>query len=80
MKEEWRIVREKDYRSGRDEYIVVYRDRYDRKFEYYNEARMYIEYVNDRYYVSVDSYESESERKARLIRENRDNKINQILG
>lgn len=57
MKEEWRIVSDKDYRRS---YII--------------------QYMNDRYYVSVDPYESASERKARLIRENRDNKINQVLG
>ena len=80
MKEEWRIIRDKDYRSGIDEYIVYNNDRFDRKFESYNQARMYIEYVNDRYYVSVDPYESREERLAREKAIKRNNKIDQILG
>lgn len=80
MKEEWRIIRDKDYRSGRNEYIVYNNDRLDRKFESYNQARMYIEYVNDRYYVSVDPYESREERLAREKAIKRNNKIDQILG
>ena len=79
MKEEWRIIRDKDYRSGIDEYIVYNNDRFDRKFESYNQARMYIEYVNDRYYVSVDPYESREERLAREKAIKRNNKIDQIL-
>lgn len=80
MKEEWRIVRDKDYRSGITEYIIYNNGRPERKFESYNQARMYIEYVNDRYYVSVDPYESREERLAREKAIKRNNKIDQILG
>jgi len=79
MKEEWRIIRDKDYRSGIDRYIVYSNGRPERKFESYNEARMYIEYVNDRYYASVDPYESREERLAREKAIKRNNKIDQIL-
>lgn len=80
MKEEWRVIRNKDYRSGRDEYVVYYNDVYDRKYESYTEARTYIEYMNDRYYVSMDPYESREERLAREKAIKRNNKIDQILG
>jgi hypothetical protein len=80
MKEEWRVIRNKDYRSGRDEYVVYYNDVYDRKYESYTEARTYIEWMNDRYYVSMDPYESREKRLAREKAIKRNNKIDQILG
>ena len=80
MKEEWRVIRNKDYRSGRDEYVVYYNDVYERKYESYTEARTYIEWMNDRYYVSMDPYESREKRLAREKAIKRNNKIDQILG
>lgn len=80
MKEEWRIIRDKDYRSGREEYVVYYNGVCDRKYESHSEAWSYIEYMNDRYYVSMDPYESREERLAREKAIKRNNKIDQILG
>lgn len=78
MKEEWKIIRDKDYCSGQ-EYVVDYNDVYVRKYESYNQSRTYIEY-NDRCYISVDTYESTEERLAREKAIKRNNKIDQILG
>lgn len=80
MKEEWRIIRDKDYRSGRDEYIVACDDRFERRFKYYDQARLYIEYIHDKYILSMDPVESREERLAREKAIKRNNKIDQILG
>ena len=78
------IIRDKDYRSGRDYYVVV-NERDHRKYgkyDSYYEAREFVQYYIDRTYAK-EYHESESERSARLLREkaqNRNNKIDQILG
>lgn len=87
MREEklgFRIIRDMDYRSGVDYYILV-NDREHReygKFRTYREATEYARYYVERIYA--DPYgESESERQARILREKakkRNNKIDQILG
>lgn len=79
MKEEWIIIRDKDYCSGRDEYVVYYNDLYERKYESYSKSISYIEYM-DKYYASMDPYESREERLAREKAIKRNNKIDQILG
>lgn len=79
MKEEWRIIKDKDYRSGKDSYIVACDDRFKRKFEYYDQARLYIEYIHDKYILSMDPAESREERLAREKAIKRNNKIDQIL-